>query len=73
MDLLKQFYDQRIMREEVFNYLRTSLDELAVRMVRNGDDTTNMKEAYKAIDHAESQLRLKYEEKKEVRPNNRAV
>lgn len=61
------------MREEVFTYLRATLDELSVRMVRKGEDTTNMQAAYKAIDQAEAQLRVKYEEKRENKPNNRAV
>jgi hypothetical protein len=54
--LLKQFHDQEHMRNEVHAFYKSTLDEIVVQMARSGVPTTNMEQAYKALDKAQQKL-----------------
>ena len=65
--------DEKNMRQEVFAFLKASLDEIALQMVKTNEDTTNLSKAYAALDKAEAKLRAKYEQKPEVQNSRSAV
>lgn len=73
MDLLKRFYDEKNMREEVFTFIRSTLDEVSLQMVKTNEDTKNLSKAYTALDKVEAKLRAKYEHKLENKQTNRAL
>lgn len=71
--LLKQFHDQEHMRNEVFKFLKTSLDKQALAMVIKGIDTTNLNVAYKALASAEQELVNEFSIKRAGTIKNNAI
>lgn len=59
-DLLKQFHDQELMREEVFNYITKTIDSISIEMVRSNKDTTNLSVAYTAVERVQAALKKDY-------------
>lgn len=72
-NLLKQFYEQEHMRKEVFMFIRENLNTLAVEMVKANKDTTNLSEAYKAIDRTEQKLTAEFSQKPKQNIRQRSV
>lgn len=71
-DLLKQFHDQEHMRDEVHAFYKATLDEIVVQMARSGTATTNMEQAYKALDKAHQKLVNQFSLKVKNKPRSRA-
>lgn len=71
-ELLKQFYQQEQVRDEVFAYLGATLDQLALAKLHKGEPVTGIKEAIDCLKKAESSLTVMFHEKQQTKDPRRA-
>lgn len=72
MDHLHIFYDQESVREAVKDYMRSLLDESALKDVYKGNDTSGYKEARATVDKLFARLEELYGQKDKPITSNKA-
>lgn len=71
-DLLKRFYEDQHMREEVYAFFKQSLDEYALASMYKGRDVQGVPIARSALIHAENKLEAQFAPKVERKDKQRA-
>lgn len=54
---IQKFYNNKIMRQEVYDIIKITIDDMSIDYIKNGKDASGFKDAYDALDTAFSRIK----------------